>query len=125
MTSQGPLPTRQHSFLGVKLHLPEASSSAKHVLYATGGPAKPKDGSKPLQQAGQPTRLAESLHPAMARKQDEARSGVPLRAQGPPAAEVRLILYHWTHSFSSQKVTASSGGPPSGSGPGQLPRRDL
>uniref|UniRef100_D4A5X7 Ganglioside-induced differentiation-associated protein 1 n=2 Tax=Rattus norvegicus TaxID=10116 RepID=D4A5X7_RAT len=104
MTSQGPLPTRQHSFLGVKLHLPEASSSAKHVLYATGGPAKPKDGSKPLQQAGQPTRLAESLHPAMARKQDEARSGVPLRAQGPPAAEVRLILYHWTHSFSSQKV---------------------
>ncbi|KAL1775614.1 ganglioside-induced differentiation-associated protein 1 [Sigmodon hispidus] len=40
----------------------------------------------------------------MARRQDEARVGAPLRAEGGPDAEVRLILYHWTHSFSSQKV---------------------
>nr|BAC33861.1 unnamed protein product [Mus musculus] len=40
----------------------------------------------------------------MARRQDEARAGVPLRVEGPPDKEVHLILYHWTHSFSSQKV---------------------
>lgn len=30
-------------------------------------------------------------------------------AEGKSDAEVKLILYHWTHSFSSQKVKASAG----------------
>lgn len=30
-------------------------------------------------------------------------------AEGKSEAEVKLILYHWTHSFSSQKVKASAG----------------
>lgn len=61
----------------------------------------------------------------MSRRQDEARAGVSLRAEGRPDAEVRLILYHWTHSFSSQKVAACSRGLPSGSAPGQLPLHDV
>ncbi|XP_040482057.1 ganglioside-induced differentiation-associated protein 1 isoform X2 [Ursus maritimus] len=40
----------------------------------------------------------------MARRQEEQRGGAPLMAEGKSDAEVRLILYHWTHSFSSQKV---------------------
>ncbi|KAI5938949.1 ganglioside-induced differentiation-associated protein 1 isoform X1 [Manis javanica] len=40
----------------------------------------------------------------MARKQDEHRGGAPFMAEGKSDEEVRLILYHWTHSFSSQKV---------------------
>nr|XP_014338712.1 PREDICTED: ganglioside-induced differentiation-associated protein 1 isoform X4 [Bos mutus] len=40
----------------------------------------------------------------MARRQDEQRGGAPLMAEGKSDAEVKLILYHWTHSFSSQKV---------------------
>ncbi|KAF6323297.1 ganglioside induced differentiation associated protein 1 [Rhinolophus ferrumequinum] len=40
----------------------------------------------------------------MARMQDEQRGGAPLMAEGKSHAEVKLILYHWTHSFSSQKV---------------------
>ncbi|XP_004372573.2 ganglioside-induced differentiation-associated protein 1, partial [Trichechus manatus latirostris] len=40
----------------------------------------------------------------MARRQDEQRGGAPLMAEGKPGEEVRLILYHWTHSFSSQKA---------------------
>lgn len=45
----------------------------------------------------------------MARRQDEQRGGAPLMAEGKSDAEVKLILYHWTHSFSSQKVKASAG----------------
>lgn len=61
----------------------------------------------------------------MAGMQDEQRGGAPLAAQGPAGAEVKLILYHWTHSFSSQKVKASrgAGGADGVSAPGQLPRR--
>uniref|UniRef100_A0A8I3Q285 Ganglioside induced differentiation associated protein 1 n=2 Tax=Canis lupus familiaris TaxID=9615 RepID=A0A8I3Q285_CANLF len=40
----------------------------------------------------------------MARRQEEQTGGAPLMAEGKADAEVRLILYHWTHSFSSQKV---------------------
>uniref|UniRef100_A0A9L0JRN8 Ganglioside induced differentiation associated protein 1 n=1 Tax=Equus asinus TaxID=9793 RepID=A0A9L0JRN8_EQUAS len=40
----------------------------------------------------------------MARRQDEQRGSAPLMAEGKSDAEVKLILYHWTHSFSSQKV---------------------
>ncbi|XP_028356126.1 ganglioside-induced differentiation-associated protein 1-like [Physeter macrocephalus] len=40
----------------------------------------------------------------MARRQNEQRGGAPLMAEGKSDAEVKLILYHWTHSFSSQKV---------------------
>lgn len=44
-------------------------------------------------------------------------------AEGKPDAEVKLILYHWTHSFSSQKVQASAaqGRADRVSAPGQLP----
>lgn len=55
-------------------------------------------------------------HPAMARMQDEQRGGAPLMAEGKSHAEVKLILYHWTHSFSSQKVKGLGGGGPRGSG---------
>lgn len=47
-------------------------------------------------------------NPEMARRRDEPRRGAPLMAEGKPDAEVKLILYHWTHSFSSQKVQASA-----------------
>ena len=60
----------------------------------------------------------------MARMQDEQRGGTPLVAEGKSDAEVKLILYHWTHSFSSQKVKASNGragGEDRFSAPGQLP----
>ncbi|CAK6438744.1 unnamed protein product [Pipistrellus nathusii] len=40
----------------------------------------------------------------MAQMQDEQGGGAPLTAEGKSEAEVKLILYHWTHSFSSQKV---------------------
>ncbi|KAI2550358.1 ganglioside induced differentiation associated protein 1 [Homo sapiens] len=40
----------------------------------------------------------------MAERQEEQRGSPPLRAEGKADAEVKLILYHWTHSFSSQKV---------------------
>ncbi|EPQ07889.1 Ganglioside-induced differentiation-associated protein 1 [Myotis brandtii] len=40
----------------------------------------------------------------MAQMQDEQGGGAPLMAEGRSEAEVKLILYHWTHSFSSQKV---------------------
>ena len=45
----------------------------------------------------------------MARRQDEQRGGAPLIAEGKSDAEVKLILYHWTYSFSSQKVKALAG----------------
>ena len=32
-----------------------------------------------------------------------------MMGEGKSDAEVKLILYHWTHSFSSQKVKASAG----------------
>lgn len=59
----------------------------------------------------------------MARRQEEQTGGAPLMAEGKADAEVRLILYHWTHSFSSQKVKASAGagGADQVSAPGQLP----
>ncbi|XP_055142531.1 ganglioside-induced differentiation-associated protein 1 isoform X3 [Symphalangus syndactylus] len=40
----------------------------------------------------------------MAGRQEEQRGSPPLRAEGKADSEVKLILYHWTHSFSSQKV---------------------
>uniref|UniRef100_F7BBX2 Ganglioside-induced differentiation-associated protein 1 n=7 Tax=Equus TaxID=9789 RepID=F7BBX2_HORSE len=53
-------------------------------------------------------RTVEALRPLahleMARRQDEQRGSAPLMAEGKSDAEVKLILYHWTHSFSSQKV---------------------
>lgn len=107
---------------GDKLHFPEASSSAERVLPATGGLGKPKDASASFPGKRAHRRGCLTLHPEMARRQDEARVGAPLRVEGQPDAEVRLILYHWTHSFSSQKVTTRSRGPRSGSAPGQLPR---
>lgn len=48
-------------------------------------------------------------HLEMAQMQDEQGGGAPLTAEGKSEAEVKLILYHWTHSFSSQKVKASAG----------------
>ncbi|KAL0599204.1 Ganglioside-induced differentiation-associated protein 1 [Plecturocebus cupreus] len=59
----------------------------------------------------------------MAGRQEEQRGSAPLRAEGAVDAEVKLILYHWTHSFSSQKVQASAaeGGADRASAPGQLP----
>lgn len=44
-------------------------------------------------------------------------------AEGKSHPEVKLILYHWTHSFSSQKVKASAGVGRADrvSAPGQLP----
>lgn len=49
-------------------------------------------------------------HLVMAQMQDEQGGGTPSMAEGKSEAEVKLILYHWTHSFSSQKVKASAGG---------------
>lgn len=123
VTSQGPLQTRLFSFLGAKLHFPEAISSAERALSATGGLGKPEDAAESFLARGPTDEATWPVHPEMARRQDEARMGAPLRAEGRPDAEVKLILYHWTHSFSSQKVTARSRGPRSGSAPGQLPRR--
>lgn len=84
-------------------------------------PPPPLCGAAPRRQPRPPA----PAHPAMAGMQDEQRGGAPLAAQGPAGAEVKLILYHWTHSFSSQKVKASrgAGGADGVSAPGQLPRR--
>lgn len=55
-------------------------------------------------------------HLEMAQMQGEQGGGAPLMAEGKSEAEVKLILYHWTHSFSSQKVKAPAGGGRRGSG---------
>lgn len=46
----------------------------------------------------------------MAGAQAEQAGGAPPLEAGEREAEAKLILYHWTHSFSSQKVRAGAGG---------------
>lgn len=42
----------------------------------------------------------------MAQRLDEKSGDASLKGEDKPDVEVKLILYHWTHSFSSQKVKA-------------------
>lgn len=105
-------------FVRAKISFPAPGGKAEKTNYASRGSVGGRN--KGLNRRG-PAALA---YPKMARRQEEQRGGAPLMAEGKSDAEVRLILYHWTHSFSSQKVKASvgAGGADRVSAPGQLPQ---
>lgn len=122
VTSQGPLQTRLSSFLGAKLHFPEAISSAESVLPATGGLGKPEDArelpGKRAHGRGCLTRAPRNGSEAGRGAGGRAPEGGRPAGRGGQAHSVPLDPFLQLSKGNGQEPR-----PRSGSAPGQLPRR--